>query len=202
MPTLTPQTTPTDRQSYGSPRPVVSGIRIYTWSWCLRGAFIYIYIYIYILLPLWREWWRECPRCDVGWEKVLVDNQAREDPLVSVSGLWFWLSPQLTVQSSSLDIQWSLIHLDLLVSFPFVVRFCIWWPTSWCAGNCPCSPILLLSVASRSRLHCVKTDPKLEPTLSWNPGWWPEISQTLHVWHICIHWGGLRGQCRHIYIYI
>ena len=24
-------------------------------------------------------------------------------------------------------------------------------------------------------------------------------SQTLHVCHICLHWGGLRGQCRHIW---
>ena len=24
-------------------------------------------------------------------------------------------------------------------------------------------------------------------------------TQTLHLWHICLHWGGLGGQCRHIY---
>ena len=24
-------------------------------------------------------------------------------------------------------------------------------------------------------------------------------SQTLHVWHICLHWGGFGGQCRHIW---
>ena len=23
-----------------------------------------------------------------------------------------------------------------------------------------------------------------------------------YAWHICIHWGGFRGQCRHINIYI
>ena len=26
-----------------------------------------------------------------------------------------------------------------------------------------------------------------------------QIFQTLHVWHICLHWGGLGGQCRHIW---
>ena len=25
------------------------------------------------------------------------------------------------------------------------------------------------------------------------------LAQTLHVCHICLHWGGLRGQCRHIW---
>ena len=25
------------------------------------------------------------------------------------------------------------------------------------------------------------------------------ITQTLHVCHMCLHWGGLRGQCRHIW---
>ena len=25
------------------------------------------------------------------------------------------------------------------------------------------------------------------------------LNQTLHVCHICLHWGGLRGQCRHIW---
>ena len=26
-------------------------------------------------------------------------------------------------------------------------------------------------------------------------------TQTLHVWHICLHWGGLRGQSRHILVW-
>ena len=25
------------------------------------------------------------------------------------------------------------------------------------------------------------------------------ITQTLHVWNICLHWGGLGSQCRHIW---
>ena len=28
------------------------------------------------------------------------------------------------------------------------------------------------------------------------------FSQTLHVWHICLHWVSLRGQCRHTFIFI
>ena len=34
----------------------------------------------------------------------------------------------------------------------------------------------------------------------WDPkNIWGCISQTLHECHICLHWGGLRGQCRHIW---
>ena len=25
------------------------------------------------------------------------------------------------------------------------------------------------------------------------------VDQTLHVWNICLHWGGLGGECRHIF---
>ena len=30
-------------------------------------------------------------------------------------------------------------------------------------------------------------------------GYWGYLSQRLHVWHIYLHWGGLGGQCRHIW---
>ena len=30
-------------------------------------------------------------------------------------------------------------------------------------------------------------------------GYVHKLSQTLHVWYIYLHWGGLRGQCRHIW---
>ena len=38
-----------------------------------------------------------------------------------------------------------------------------------------------------------------KPSLTGN-GTPPNHTQTLHVCHICLHWGGLGGQCRHIYI--
>ena len=28
------------------------------------------------------------------------------------------------------------------------------------------------------------------------------IPQTVRVWHICIHWSGFRGQCRHLFPYM
>ena len=53
----------------------------------------------------------------------------------------------------------------------------------------------------RRGAHGFRNDRDVKPlTVVWKkPA--RRLSQTLHGWHIYLHWGGFRGQCRHIYIH-
>ena len=71
------------------------------------------------------------------------------------------------------------------------------WP--WGLSKKPCRKTPQLEIYRMEDLACRQGDHVLMVFLYRVCVCVHVFSQTLHVCHICLHWGGLRGQCRHIW---